>query len=139
MTVLYGNQMTTIRTTTNKAEVGAVGGRVRCFSETVTLASQATTDTIEVGILPIGARFLYGVYNSTVTLGGTAEIAIGITGNTAKYMASTALTAVTPTLFGKGAAVGVKLTAQEIVFITIAVAALPASGTVSIQLFYTID
>lgn len=142
MAVYYGAQMTKIRNTTppTQAEAADVGGRVRCFNETVTLATQTTSDTIEIGILPEGARFLYGIYNSTVSLGGTATIAIGISGSTAKYLAATAYTATnTPTLFGKTAAVGVKLTAQEIVFITIAAASLPASGTVNIQLFYTVD
>jgi hypothetical protein len=114
-----------------------VNAPVRVHREVITLASQATTDTIVIGRLPSGHQFLYGVLCTTVTL-GSATIAIGITGATGKYRAAATFTAVdTPTLFGVAAAVGAAspLAADEEVFITIATAALPASGTLTTLLF----
>ncbi|MGB8274854.1 MAG: hypothetical protein WCF16_06230 [Alphaproteobacteria bacterium] len=141
MTVQYGTQMNLLRNTVPQSlpAVADVHGRVRCFNEKVTLASQPTTDTIEVAKLPKGARVLYGVMTSSASL-GSSTVAIGISGTTGKYRAAATFTAVdTPTLFGVAANVGEALTAEEIVFITIAAAALPASGTLRMMLFYTVD
>lgn len=139
MATLRGQEMTKLNagTTPDPASVDAT---VRCFTEIVTLASQTTSDTIEVARLPKGAKFLYGVLTASATLGASATIAIGVTGSTAKYRAAaTFTTADTPTFFGKAAATGVALTAEETVFITIAVANLPSSGTLVVQMFYTFD
>jgi hypothetical protein len=141
MATQYGTQMGRLR---NSAPVdlplaGDVHGRVRIFNEKVVLASQPTTDTVEVARLPKGARMLYGLLNSTVSL-GSATLAIGIAGSTGKYRAAAAFTATdTPTFFGPAAAVGEALTAEEIVILTIATAALPASGTLRVTIFYTLD
>ena len=138
----FGTQMTKIQNTVppERAEVGDVGGRVRVFNEKVTLAAQASGDTITVGLLPAGARVLYGIIYSTVTFGATATIAISKAGATGKYRAAAVFTAVdTPTLFGITADAGEKLTAAETVIVTIAAAALPGSGTFRVMLFYTLD
>lgn len=104
-----------------------------------TLATQTTSDTLVIGNLPVGATFAYGKLTSSVTL-GTSTIAIGITGTTGKYRAAAVFTAVdTPTDFGTATQVGGSpLTAEEQVFITIATASLPASGTLVVDLYYSL-
>lgn len=118
---------------------GFVDGTVRCFAETITFASQASGDTIEIARLPKGAVPLYGVL-STDTSTGTATVSIGISGTAAKYKAAAAHTTTdTPALFGKTAAMNVALTAEETVIATIGTAALPASGTMLITFFYAFN
>jgi hypothetical protein len=111
-----------------------------CENAPYVAVSQATSDTLVVGNLPPGATFAYGVINASATL-GSSTVAIGITGTTGKYRAAaTFTTADTPTLFGIAtvqAAADPALTAEENVFITIATAALPASGTLVVELFYS--
>lgn len=141
MAIQYGTQMGRLR---NSAPVdlplaGDVHGRVRCFNEKVVLSSQPTTDIVEVARLPKGARVLYGILNSTVSL-GTATLAIGIAGTTAKYRAAATFTTIdTPTLFGPAAVAGEALASEEIVILSIATAALPAAGTLRVMIFYTLD
>jgi TRAP-type C4-dicarboxylate transport system permease small subunit len=118
---------------------GDVHGRVRCFNEKVVLASQPAGDTIEVARLPRGARLLYGLLSATVSLGASA-LAAGISGQPAKYRAAQAFTAIdTPTLFGMAAGTGEPLGAEEIVLLSISGAALPATGTLRVMLFYMLD
>jgi hypothetical protein len=141
MTVLYGTQMAKLRNSTpvQLPAVSDVHGRVRVFNETVTLATQTTSDTIEIARLPKDARVLYGVLNTDTSL-GSSTVAIGIAGSTGKYRAAATFTATnTPTLFGVNAGVGVALAAEEIVFITIAAANFPGSGTLKAMIFYTLD
>jgi len=141
MTVFYGAQMTKLRNTAPQdlPAVADVHGRVRVFNEKVTLASQTTSDTIEVAKLPKGARLLYGLLTSSVSL-GSSTVAVGIAGTTGKYRAAALFTATdTPTPFGVAANVGEPLAAEEIVFLTIAAASLPASGTLRVTIFYTLD
>ncbi len=141
MTVFYSDTMASLRNNTPQIlpAPADVYGRLRRFKSIVTLASQATTDTIEVAKLPKGARFAFGMLTTSVTL-GTSTVAIGITGTTGKYRTAAVFTAVdTPTPFGNNGAIGVALAAEEIVFITIAVAALPASGNLVVDFFFTVD
>ena len=141
MTVFYGTQMNKLRNTVPQdlPAVADVHGRVRVFNEKVTLASQTTSDTIEVAKLPKGARVLYGLLTSTVSL-GSSTVAIGINGTTGKYRAAAAFTATdTPTPFGVATNIGEPLAAEEILFLTIGAATLPASGTLRVTVFYTLD
>lgn len=138
MTVLYGDQQTLVNAGTTLAP-GFANGTVRSFTETITLASQATTDTIVIGTLPKGAIPLYGILINSATLGASATVAIGITGTTGKYRAAAVKTSITPEVFGVTASTGVALTADETVFITIAVASLPSSGTACVSMFYAFN
>lgn len=141
MATQYGTQMGRLRNSlpVDLPMAGDIHGRVRVFNEKVVLASQPTTDIIEVARLPKGARVLYGLLDSTVSL-GSATLAVGIAGTPAKYRAAAAFTAVdTPTLFGPAVAAGEALTAEEVVILTIATAALPATGTLRVMIFYTLD
>jgi hypothetical protein len=115
----------------------AYGARVKRFRATIALASQAAADTIVLADLPAGYVFAYGVLNTSVTL-GAATVAVGPSGTPAKYRAAAVFTAVdTPTLFGSAIAGAgqAALTATERVLLTIAAAALPASGTLVVDIY----
>ena len=130
-------QMTKLAAGTPPAP-GFVDGGVKVFNESVTLAAQADGDTIEVGRLPKGAIPLFGLIETDTSL-GTATVAVGTSGTPAKYKAAAVFTAVaTPTMFGAGG-VGEALAAEETVIVTVGVAALPASGTFRVMLFYAFD
>ena len=138
----YGNYTTPRgQTPVGQVDGAAQGGHVRVYREQIVLASGVgtTADTIVVAYPSKGEQFLFGVIASTVTL-GTSTVAVGITGTTGKYRAAATFTAVdTPTLFGAGAA-GLggagKLAADEEVFLTIATANLPTSGTLTVDLYF---
>lgn len=123
-----------------KPKASVYGGRLKRMRATITLASQATTDTLQLANLPAGAVFAFGVLNSDTSL-GTSTLAIGITGTTGKYRAAATFTATdTPTFFGKAAeAAGSDngASTETTVIGTIASAALPASGTLVIDLYYS--
>lgn len=114
------------------------GGRVRRYRNTIALASQPTTDTIALQPIPAGHVFCYGVLVSTVTL-GPSTLAIGNATDAAKYRTAATFTAVeTPTLFGKTTVIDDDfLTATEEPIITIAGAALPASGFLTVDLYFS--
>ena len=116
------------------------GARLKRLRATFTLASQATTDTLVLGSLPMGATFAFGVITSSATL-GSSTLAIGISGSTGKYRAAAVFTSAdTPTLFGPATVIGAAdpaLAADEQVIGTIAAAALPSSGTLVIDLYYS--
>jgi hypothetical protein len=138
MTVFYAPEIAKIIAGSGTVGTPAqnfVNGTPRVQTAVVTLASQATTDTIVVGVLPKGSILLYGVMNNSATL-GSSTVAIGITGTTGKYRAAAVKTTTTPEVFGVGGNLGVLLTADETVFITIAAADFPASGALSISLVY---
>jgi hypothetical protein len=141
MAVLYGTQMAKLHNSTpvQLPAVSDVHGRVRVFNEIVTLASQTTSDTIEIAQLPKGARVLYGVLTTDTSL-GSSTVAIGIAGLTGKYRAAATFTATnTPTLFGVTAGIGTAIAAEETVVITIAAANFPSGGTLRVMIFYSLD
>lgn len=123
-----------------KPRASVYGGRLKRLRASVTLASQATTDTLQFGNLPAGAVFAYGVINSDTSL-GSSTLAIGISGTTGKYRAAATFTSTdTPTFFGKAAEAAASdagLSAEQTVIGTIASAALPSSGTLVVDLFYS--
>ena len=123
-----------------KPRASVYGGRLKRLRATVTLASQATTDILQFGNLPAGAVFAYGVINSDTSL-GSSTLAIGISGTTGKYRAAATFTSTdTPTFFGKAAEAAASdagLSAEQTVIGTIASAALPSSGTLVVDLFYS--
>ena len=138
MATQYGTQMAKLNAGTTPAP-GFVDGALRVFCEEVALASQPTTDVIEVARLPRGAIPMFGVIETDTSL-GTATLAIGIAGAAAKYRAAATLTATdAPALFGVGAAIGGALADEETVIATIGTAALPASGTLRVMFFYAFD
>ena len=139
-TELGGSANQTAAPTGYKPRATVYGARLKRLRATFTLATQTTSDTLVVGNLPVGATFAFGVIVSSVSL-GSSTLAIGITGTTNKYRAAAVFTAVdTPTLFGPASVIGAAdpaLAADEQVFATIAGASLPASGTIVIDLYYS--
>lgn len=103
------------------------------FLEEVTLASQAA-GTIGVGFIPLGSRIVSIRTNSDTSL-GTTTIAFGITGAAAKYRVAAVATAINQWVENAlNAAVGLPTTADEEILMTTAVAALPASGRLLIEI-----
>lgn len=123
-----------------KPRASVYNGVLKRLRGTFTLNTQTTSDTLVIGNLPAGATFAFGKLTSSVSL-ATSTLAIGITGTTGKYRAAAVFTATdTPTDFGVATVVGASdpaLSAEEQVFATIAVASLPASGTLVIDLYYS--
>lgn len=56
------------------------GGRVRCATFTITLASQASGEDIAVAIIPSGARILSGAIIASATLANSAQVSVGLMG-----------------------------------------------------------
>lgn len=139
MAQTYASEVSGLNTTPVGNANGAVqGGRVRRFRATITLASQADGDTVVLAKVPAGYAFAYGVINASATLGSTATVAIGVAGTAGKYRTAATFTAAAPTLFGNVAAVDdAPLTAEETVIMTVAAAALPSSGTCTVDLYYS--
>ena len=104
------------------------------FSYTIPAAGSVptTSDTVELVRLPVRARVLGGHFaHDGIGLAGST-VAIGVTGDTDKYKAATAV-ALTPSDFSFARTLvenfGVFLTAEETIFVTIAVANWAAAGT----------
>lgn len=140
MATTNGTQMALVKSTTGeKAHAKDVTGKVRVFRESVALASQAAASIIRVGQLPQGARFLYGILTTTVSLGSTT-IKIGTAANDdAMRAAGTFTSANAPTFFGHTDAMALDVTGETDVILTTAAATAPASGTLYVQLFYSVE
>jgi hypothetical protein len=138
MAQTYASEVAGLGTTPTTNSNGAVqGGRVRRFRATITLASQADGDTVVLAQVPAGYAFAYGILNASATL-GSSTIAIGVAGTAAKYRAAAVFTAAAPTLFGLSTAVDdAPLAAGETVILTNTTAALPSSGTLIVDLYFS--
>jgi hypothetical protein len=138
MAQTYATEVAGLGTTPVTNSNGALqGGRIRRFRATIALASQADGDTVVLAQVPAGYAFAYGILNASATL-GTSTIDVGIAGTPAKYRASAVFTAAAPTSFGVSTAVDdAPLAAQEVVILTNTTAALPASGTLIVDLYFS--
>jgi hypothetical protein len=144
MAVLYGTQMAKLRGPNPSVPApGFVDGTPRVFVETIAFASQTTSDTIEVCRLPKGAIPSSVHILTDTSFGGTATIALGISGNATKYKTAATFTTTNQwvEVYGTApaAALGVATASEEIVFLTIAAASLPASGTARIRFVYAFN
>lgn len=122
-----------------KPNASVYGARLRRIRGTFTYNSQTTSDTLTVGTLPTGATFAFGVLTASASSGSTT-LAIGPASSTAKYRAAAAFTSTdTPTFFGKAAevAAATPLAAEETVIVTLAAATAPSSGTLVVDLYYS--
>lgn len=124
-----------------KPKGSVYGGRLKRMRATVTLASQATTDTLLLGNLPAGAVFAFGVITTGTSL-GSSTLAIGTAAAAGAFRAAATFTSTdTPTLFGvtaTGPAASADGAATETpVLGTIASAALPSSGTLVVDIYYS--
>lgn len=138
MAQTFATEVAGLNTTPVSNSNGAVqGGRIRRFRATIALASQADGDTVVLAQVPAGYAFAYGILNASATL-GSSTIAIGVAGTAAKYRASAVFTAAAPTLFGVSTAVDdAPLSASETVILTNTTAALPSSGTLIVDLYFS--
>lgn len=118
--------------------INGYGAHLIRYRAKIALASQAVGDTIVLADIPSGMLFAGGEVITDTSL-GTATLAIGIAGNTGKYRTAAVQTATdTPALFGNTAQyAGSALSAPERVIATIGVAALPASGNLVVDLYYS--
>lgn len=139
MATTYSNEMTPILNT-NPAEFAdgrVVGGRMRRYRATIDLASQAAGDIVLTRV-PEGSVFAYGVLNTDTSLGSTT-VAIGDSADIDLYRSAATFTATnTPTMFGRN--LGMQegpISAQKTIIATTAAAALPASGTLVIDLYFS--
>lgn len=138
---LGGSALQTSAPVGYKPRASVYQAKLKRLRATFTLgAGSAIGDTYVIGSLPVGATFAFGIITASATM-GTATLAIGIASSTGKYRAAATFTAVdTPTMFGPAAQAGASdpaLTAEEQVILTDAVAALPTSGTLVIDIYYS--
>lgn len=134
------NAVLVAATPPNKLGPHASGGKVKVVSETFTYASDAAGSyNIGGGLLPVGARVLDAYFVTSATT-GSATLALGIAGNTAKYIAAAAVTTANQrTVQINQAALLTEITTAEQLQLTVAAAALPASGTLRIVVLYVVD
>ena len=112
------------------------GGRVRVYREKIALAGQTTADTIVLAQPSAGETFLCGTITSDVSL-GAAQVAIGSAAVPNRYrLASVHTLADTPVNCGRIAAQANKLAADETIQLAISAGALPASGTLIVDLYF---
>lgn len=129
-------------------DIQLVGGKIKVFVENIVLASQATTDTIPVARLPLGACILGFLFVTDTSLGSSTVAIVDAAASPVTYAAAATFTATdTPTWKGKAAVLGQELALAtdylgnigkyEDLILTIATAALPASGNFTVMTFYT--
>lgn len=141
MTARYSTQMDKLHNQVPKTLPlnAEFGGHVHIQIADIPLAAQASGDTIEVALLPKGARVLNWQLLTDTSL-GSATVALGTAASAAKYKAAAVFTTTDTISSGMLAAAGLAvLTAEETVLLTIAAAALPASGNLRVAMFYSLD
>lgn len=142
MALLLSNQLAGINSRPVIRPSGAeVGGRMRRYRATITMAAQANADWIHLTTQQPGEIFAFGVITTSATL-GTSVIAIGTStthGTNGQLRAAATFTTVdTPVFFGLASAVSqVAAVAATPIYLTSATAALPGAGTLNIDLFFT--
>lgn len=107
--------------------------RLKVYMAYITLASQTTSDTINLFELKKGIVPLFGFHLTDTSL-GSSTVAYGITGTTGKYRAAATFTATGVPTFFQANIVNppVPLANDEVVFVTIGAATMPASGTLQV-------
>jgi zona occludens toxin (predicted ATPase) len=129
------------KTPAAKSDGRLMNAKVRTFMATFDLSQTtvkgAQNDTNVCFVIPKGHKVLFGYLLSSVTMGGTATIAVGNGTTAGKYRAAAIhTTADAPQLFMLSAAEQTApLTADETVLITIAAANLPGTGILQVVLF----
>jgi hypothetical protein len=122
-----------------KAAVPVMGGRLRRYRATITMAAQTDADNILLAVIPAGSAFVFGIINASATL-STSVVAIGTNkthASNGQLRAAAVFTAAAPTLFGLSTAQDdAALAGDTPIYLTIATASLPASGTLVVDLIY---
>lgn len=140
----------------NQIASSAHHGKLRVAAFSVTLAAQGT-GTYLLCRLPAGAKILRGEYQQSVTFGATATVAIGAVGSdnsgyltadnsttadsTSLFRAAATSTSTALTTFADTTALkaGYVLEKEWWVTVTVAAAALPASGTWTGAIIYSLE
>lgn len=91
-------------------------------------ANLATNDTIKLFTLPKGATLLDLYVSNSASLGSTANCVVGITGDTDKFITTTALTSAKVTRLNNADGALYEATSDTDVFLTAASIATPATG-----------
>ena len=133
MTKSYSNELQQSLVNTS-----VIDGKVKAYQATITLASQASADTIVIAKALQGEKFIGGILTTDTSL-GSAKIQIGYADDADKYRADAVFTATnTPTLFGNAAAMAA-LAADEEIIITVGTASLPGSGTLKVTMLFAVN
>jgi hypothetical protein len=121
-----------------KLDFRVMGAKVRRIRATFDMAAQVAGSFLQIGVRPQGSAFA-GLRLTTDTSLGAATVSAGSVASPARDKAAAVFTAVdTPTDFAKTASLAADpLTADEIVGLTTAAAALPASGILVAEYYYT--
>lgn len=122
-----------------RAPVTLTSGRIRAATAVFTLATDGTGSYQMPVVLPRGARVVDVLLNASVSL-GTSTISIGPATAPTKYRAAAVFTTTDAWVStALNAAVMVELAADEVPFLVVAVAALPAAGRLLVQFKYVMD
>lgn len=121
-----------------KPSSGAYGGRARPFRAVVTLATQTVADNILLCVLPAGTYITQCSITSSISL-GAAQVAVGFSkvhATNGQIRAANVFTGVdAPVWFGTAAVLSAgPLTQDTPIYLTIAVASLPAVGTLILHI-----
>lgn len=122
----------------DKIPMAISGGKVRVALAEFTFAADAVgTYACPELQFAAGTRILDVQFNLSASAGASATLALGIAGDTGKYRAAAVLTTAGAWVASNlNAATGAVLTAAEAWLLTVAVAALPASGRMLIRVLY---
>lgn len=121
-----------------KRSGNAMGGRQKRVISSFTLAAQAIGDRLLLPRIPKGARGVQFRIQSSVALGGVATIAIGIAGTTGKYRAAAIKNDTALEIVSSAVNTAAELAADENPFLTVAAAALPGAGTLTVETIYNV-
>lgn len=138
MADIYSNEAPAATKPVTKRAGSAIRGTTRRSIVSFTLAAQQIGDKLLLPTIPKGARGVRFRIQSSVALGGTATLALGIAGNTGKYRVAAILNATTAEDVSSAVNSAAVLTADEDPFITVAGAALPGAGTLVVETSYNI-
>lgn len=131
------NEVPAVTKPVTKAPGNATRAQMRRSIASFTLAAQAIGDRLMLPEIPAGARGVRHRMQSSVSL-GTSTLALGITGNTGKYRAAATLAVTTPEEISSAVTTAAELATAEKPFLTVAVAALPGAGTLTVETIYNI-
>lgn len=111
------------------------GGKLRAIVEVFTCAGEAAGAYPVGAPLPAGAMPLFGCVMTSAAL-GSATLALGTAQAPTRYRAAAALAAEVPAFFVSAASAATPLAAPEQLVLSVAGAALPASGRIVVVMVY---
>jgi len=142
MAQTYSNELAGIASNppVKPSATAAYGARMRRYRASIVLASQVfgAGNEIILAKVPAGLTFAFGMINTDTSL-GTSTVSVGISGTVGKYLAAQVLTGTnTATIFSLVAQEeATAYTAEEVIFLQVLVANLPASGNLVVELYFS--